>query len=143
MIAKEITYKELESAIRIAFENDKEIIELYDPRVNASSINEIVEDILKKVKDHGTIQLKGVYDKGELIGFYVRGKGMLMSFGLAVKYRVRKFKRHFFDLIKRDFKGTFICFLWSVNVRAIKWLEKNDMKVVASDSRITKLIYNG
>lgn len=141
MIAKTITYKELEGAIKIAFSDDPKIFEIYDPNVKVSSVEEIAENIMSKVKDHGSVQLKGVYDKNKLVGYYIRGKGMLISFGLCMEYRVRKFKNKLFDLIKQDFKGTFVCFLWSVNIRAIVWLQKQGMQVIQTDHQLTKLIY--
>jgi len=143
MISKPITYDQLEEAIKISFKDDKFIIELYDPNVEVSSVDDIAIDIVRKVKEHGKVQMKGVYDKNKLVGYFIRGGGMLISFGIAVEYRLRQFKRGLFDIIKKDFKGMFICFLWSKNVRGIRYLEKNGMKVMDSDRQLTKLIYNG
>lgn len=141
MIAKTITYKELELAIKVAFADDPKIIELYDPNVVVNSVDDIAGDILRKVKDHGEVQIKGVYDKNKLVGYFIRRGGLLISFGISMEYRLRQFKRGLFDIIKKDFRGMFICFLWSKNVRAIRYLEKNGMKVMQTDHQLTKLIY--
>lgn len=141
MISKPITYDQLEEAIKISFKDDKFIIELYDPNVVVTSVDDIAADIIRKVKEHGKVQMKGIYDKNKLVGYFIRGGGMLISFGIAVEYRLRQFKRGLFDIIKKDFKGMFVCFLWSKNVRGIRYLEKNGMKVMDSDRQLTKLIY--
>lgn len=141
MISKIITYDQLEKAIKISFEGDKEVLSIYDPNVVVNSADDIAVDILRKVKDHGEVQIKGVYDKNKLIGYFIRRGGMLISFGISMEYRLRQFKRGLFDIIKKDFRGMFICFLWSKNVRAIRYLEKNGMKVMQTDHQLTKLIY--
>lgn len=142
MIAKTITYKEFEQAVKVSFSDDPKIFDLYDPNVKVSSVSEISDNIISKIKDHSSVEIKGLYDKSKLVGYYVRGNGILISFGLCVEYRTRKFKRKLFDLIKSDFKGMFVCFLWSVNIRAIRFLEKCGMKVIQMDHQLTKLIYN-
>jgi|ERR1700748_256805 len=142
MIVKDISGDEFKKAISIAFSNDSQILSLYDPNVTVESVEEIVQDIIKKVTEHGNVQCKGIYDKNKLVGYFVRGAGMLISFGLCVQYRVRKYKKELFALIKEDFKGMFVCFLWSKNVRGIRYLEKCGMKVIQTDYQLTKLIYN-
>jgi hypothetical protein len=141
MISKPITYDQLEEAIKISFKDDKFAIELYDPNVVVTSVDEIADDIIRKVKEHGKVQMKGIYDKNKLVGYFIRGGGMLISFGISVEYRLRQFKRGLFDIIKKDFKGMFVCFLWSKNIRGIRYLEKHGMKVMDSDRQLTKLIY--
>lgn len=140
MISKEITYNQLKEAIRISFENDKHITSVYDPNVKVESIDDIVNDVLRKLSDYPSLEYRGIYDKQKLVGYFVRKGGMLISFSICVEYRVRKFKRNFFSLIKEDFKGMFICFLWSKNVRAIRWLLKMGMEEMHSDNLLTKLI---
>lgn len=142
MTVKYIDYTELEKAILIAFSGDKKIIELYDPNVIVENVEDIAKDILRKVKDFKEVECKGVFDKQRMVGFFIRKGGMLISFGLCLEYRVRRFKRDMFALIKEDFKGMFVCFLWSKNVRAIRYLEKNGMKVMQTDYQLTKLVYH-
>lgn len=139
MIAKTITYKELEGAIKVAFDGDTGIYKMYDPKVIVSNTNEISSDILKKVKTHGDAILKGVYDKNKLIGFFVRVGGLLVSFSLAVSYRVRKYLNNFWHLIKEEFKGIFKCYLWNKNERAIKFLKKHGMVITNWNEYLTEL----
>jgi hypothetical protein len=139
MIAKTIEYNELEKAIRVSFKDDKDILTLYDPLVKTETVEDIVSDIVKKIKTHGKVIIKGVYEKNKLIGFFIRAGGLLVSFGIAVEYRVRRFKNKLWQLIREEFKGIFKCYLWTTNQRAIKFLQKCGMIVTNSDERLTEL----
>lgn len=139
MIAKIIDYNELEKAIRVAFKDDKDMLTLYDPLVTVENVEDIVSDIVKKIKTHGKSVIKGLYEKNKLAGFFIRAGGLLISFGIAVEYRVRKFKNKLWQLIIDEFKGIFKCYLWTTNQRAIKFLQKCGMIVTNSDERLTEL----
>jgi hypothetical protein len=139
MIAKTITFKELDEAIRVAFSEDKKIYELYDPNVVVENVDQISEDIIKKLKTHSGIVLKGVYEKNRLIGFFVRAGGLLVSFSLAMQYRVRKYLNNFWHLIREEFKGIFKCYLWSKNKRAIKFLQKHGAIITNWNDLLTEL----
>lgn len=140
MIAKEITYQELEKAVKLSFEGDKHIVKLYDPNIPVETIDHVTSDILRKVRGYDKLIYVGVYDKNKLVGYFVRGGGMLVSFALCVQYRIRKFKREFYKLIKSSFEGTFTCFLWTKNERGIKWLQKCGMEIMESNHQLTSLV---
>lgn len=139
MIAKAITYKELEKAIKIAFDGDDKIYGLYDPNAIVTNLEEISADIVKKIKTHEKAVLKGIYEKNKLIGFFVRAGGLLVSFSLAMQYRVRKYLNSFWQLIKEEFRGIFKCYLWSKNQRAIKFLCKHGAIITNSNNLLTEL----
>lgn len=142
MILKEITYNELKEAIRASFNNDRFIKEFYDSSVRIDSVDDIVEDIYKKILEYngyeGRLIIKGAYDGEELIGYVVVFNNLLISFALAVEHRKLK-GTEFFELIKKELKSDFSCYLWSINLRARKWLEKHGMKTIFSDNKIIKL----
>ena len=142
MTAKDITYPELRKAIEISFKEDDYILSLYDPNAKVICLHDIVENIIGKVSTHSGLKVKGVYEKGELIGYIVYNHVSLISFSLASKYRVRKFLRAFFDIIKREMGGRFVCYLFNRNVRAIKWLQKNGADIVDMNTLVTKLVYS-
>lgn len=140
MIAKEITYEELKKAIEIAFTGDDEIVALYDPNIEVSSVDDVIKDIDRKIFEIiGDCECKGIYDNEELIGYYVHMGKLLISFGLSSHYR--KNNKDFFELIKKDLVNYFGCRLWSKNKRAINWLIKNEMTFVDDENGITRLIY--
>jgi hypothetical protein len=144
MFAHAITYKTLNEAIRIAFSKDENILSLYDPTKKVECLEDIVEDISRKIKeyDDGELTMQGVYEKNNLIGYFVYRHKLLISFSLNIRYRIRKYLNKFFQLIKERFKGTFHCILFSRNIRAIKWLIKNNMQIGLRNDLITQLIYN-
>jgi len=139
MTTKQLSYDQLKEAVRISFDGDYKILSLYDPNIPVQSLEDVQNDILRKVVGYDKLQYIGVYEKGEIVGYYVRNEGMLVSFALSMPYRVRSFKRKFFDIVKRDFKGMFTCFLWSRNQRAIKYLVKCGMSVQESNNLLTVL----
>lgn len=139
MIAKTITYSELDLAIKTAFDGDSKIYEMYDPKAIVTNTDEISNDIIKKVRTHDKAILKGVYDKNKLIGFFVRVGGLLVSFSLAVPYRIRKYLNNFWQLIREEFKGTFRCYLWNQNKRAIRFLKKHGMIITNWNELLTEL----
>lgn len=139
MISKNITYGELFTAIEVAFNGDNEILKLYDPSVIVYDIYGVVCSIHEKIATHSRIIIKGVYEKEELIGYFVYNDEYLISFGLAVKFRARKFLRKFFNLIKNELGGKFVCFLFTRNQRAIRWLCKMGVVINYSDNNITQL----
>lgn len=139
MTTKEISYKELEKAIKIAFIEDKKIFALYDPHVKVETVEDIVVDIVRKVSHFTGAKLIGVYENDELVGYFVyRGK-ILISFSIAMTYRVRKYLREFFQLMNKELKKDFVVYLWRRNSRAIRWLEKNGLEGFEFTDDIVKL----
>lgn len=142
MITKDINKKQFKDAIKIAFDADKVIYNLYCPHVKVETVDDIVDDISARIgKDVSKATIKGVYEKNELIGYYVYHGKTLVSFALNVKYRNRKYLKEFWNKIRSDLKGSFQAFLWSKNIRAAKWLEKMGMKIIAQDNLLTHLNY--
>lgn len=142
MISRRITYSQLEKAIRIAFEEDKQIVELYDPNVEVETIDDVIKSISEKIFEIKELCIcKGVYEKGSLIGYYVYTDMLLISFSLASQYRTRGYLREFFGMIRKDLGKKFVCRLWNKNVRAIKWLIKNDLEVIEDKDNIVQLVY--
>lgn len=139
MISKIIKYNDLGKAISIVFKEDNNLLEFYDPNVIVGSIEDIVKDVLLKIKTYDNPIIKGVFEKNKLIGYYIYINNMLISFGLEKTYRVRKYLKKFFLLLRGDLGKGFICHLWNKNIRAIKWLLKNNMKIIDIYNKITKL----
>lgn len=142
MIARKITYEQLQKAIKIAFEEDTKIVELYDPNVEVKSIEDVVNSISEKIFEIKDLCIcKGVYEKGKLIGYYVYTDMLLISFSLSSQYRTRGYLREFFGMIRKDLGKKFVCRLWNKNIRAIKWLLKNDLEVIEDKDGIVQLVY--
>ena len=142
MISEFITYNELYNAIKIAFNEDEAIVDLYDPNVKVSSVDDVSLSVFNKVSEIKHLcDYKAVYEKNVLIGYYIYSDMLLISFCLQKKYRTRCYLRGFFKLIKKDLGNKFLCRLWSKNKRAIKWLIKNKMEILEDKDNITQLVY--
>lgn len=142
MTSKYITYNELYNAIKIAFEGDSKVVELYDPNVVVNSIEDVSLNIFDKISEIKHLcEYKGVYEKNVLIGYYVYSDMLLISFCLRTEYRTRSYLKAFFKLIKKDLGNKFLCRLWSKNKRAIKWLIKNKLEILEDKDNITQLVY--
>jgi hypothetical protein len=142
MITKLINREQFKQAIKAGFDSDDKIIPMYCPHVKVENVDDIVSDISERIeKSKGNAILKGVYENGKLIGYYVYEGKTLISFALNVKYRTRKYLKEFWSKIRSDLKGGFQSFLWTANQRGISWLIKNGMKVIAQDHLITHLIF--
>ncbi len=141
MNAKEINNNQFKEAIRVAFSNDNDVFALYCPLVEVQNVDDIVNDISKRIGEDGKeATIKGVYEKSKLVGYYVYDKHTLVSFALNVEYRTRKYLNNLFSLIRSDLKGRMQCYLWSKNIRAIKYLCKQGMKIGNTDELLTHLI---
>lgn len=141
MIAKPITYKEFEQVLYTVFESDDRIYKLYDPKVTINNTEDIVRDIVLKVRTYENAVYKGIFEKGKLIGYYVYEDNSLVSFGLNPQYRVRNYLREFFGIIKKELTRPFFCVLHSRNVRAVKYLIKQGCEINDSNPLQTQLIY--
>lgn len=142
MIAKTINGDMLKEAIKISFSGDKGIIKMYDPSVRVREMEDVYDNVFYKIKMfYNEADFFGVYEKEELIGYFVCKFGQLISFALNVKFRIRRYLRKYFALIKEKAGKPFFCYLYSNNVRGIKWLIKNDMIVDGETGSITRLVY--
>jgi len=139
LIIRDILYEDLLKAIKIAFEGDNDIFNFYDPNENPKDIKDIVEDIGSKILEYEGGIYRGVYDDKNLVGYFVYIDNVLISFALNIKYRVKEWLDFLYESIKKEL-GLFICCLWNTNKRAIKWLQKNNMKINYFDNNITELI---
>lgn len=139
MMVRSIEYEQLKPFIKIVFKDDNKIFDYYDPNVNPVSVEEIIQDIYKKVGEYADANIYGVYDKSKPIGYIVSKGNRLISFGLAMEYRFRKYLNNFFNIIKGLLGSNFYCLLWTRNIRATKWLVKNGMKAIYHDNQIVKV----
>lgn len=137
---KEITYDQFKEAIKVSFIGDESIMSLYDENVKVNTVDDIVEDIYKKVSEYGSdVVFKGAYENNELIGYAVTLRNLLISFSISSKFRTKKHTDEFFLLIKQSFNESFFCYLWGVNKRAVKWLKKQNMETIFENNQIIKL----
>lgn len=117
----------MRESIRKAFEGDEEIVKLYDPTVQVSDVDQVVEDIYRKLVEYDLLyQFKFVEVPD---GYFCYMPGTLVSFGLSKQVRTPERLTQFWEGIVEELGGTFDCMLWSRNTRGIRWLQKMGMRV--------------
>ena len=95
MIAKKISSKKLPTAIKIAFSGDVNLKEFYDSNAAVETVDDMVADVERKVLEYSQqmpVTFMGVYEKNELVGYFVYSGMLLISFGLNIKCRVRNLR---------------------------------------------------
>lgn len=111
--------------VAIAFEGDNEILEYYDPTVEVSTVDQVVDDIYRKLLEYDALfEFYFIPVEG---GYFSYIPGSLISFGMSVKNRDAKRLQEFWQQILEQLGGTFECALWTKNTRAINWLKKMGM----------------
>ena len=140
MKSKLITYKELQKAIEVTFNGDTKIFENFDKNVPVKTYQEVIDNVLEKIRTYSDCQYLGFYVKGEIAGYAVYQEKLLISFGIKPSCRTTKDKNRMFQKIKEHLSKPFYCHLWSRNVRAIKWLVKQKLTIVESNPSYTQLI---
>lgn len=119
-----VNIEELKSYIDAGFAYDKKILGYYDQNQIVETIEDVCNNVYKKIKIEYPLSLfVGVEKDGVKIGYYVCYKKTLVSFSLNVEYRNKENLKDFFELIKTQFGSTFQVLLFTYNTRAIKWLK--------------------
>lgn len=132
MTSEKINISQLSEAVNIAFESDEDIVSFYDPNVPVKTIKDVIDNVLVKIQEYydevESLEMRGVFVKEALVGYFIFSKGLLVSFGLNKASRDKESDK-FWELIKKEIGDAVSCFLWRRNNRAIKWLQKMGMQV--------------
>lgn len=142
---KKISFKNLEPAIRKAYEGDSDLLEKY--HIETCQLDEAVQtelSIINRVRCVTKIEVYIVNSGNEIIGYFVTLPNNLYSFAINKNYRNKEVLTELWDSIKTVLNHSFICMLYPNNLRAIKWLKKCGMTEVdgVEDGAITLLYHN-
>lgn len=134
---KTILINDLPEYIDIAFENDYELLELYDKSIEAKNLKEVCESVYNKIKSiSSSVELRGVVIGDRIVGFFAFQPECLLSFGINKEYRGKSFSVKLWGLIKNEIGVGFSCTLFDYNKRAIHWLEKQGMETIFTNLTI-------
>jgi len=139
------TDEELYDGIWIAFHGDTELVEKYHV-IDGGSFEECVYDTYCNIKDATSetpCEWYHILMDDNVIGYFVVSTtySFLYSFGININYRVENVLNIWFGYVSYMLNSQFTCALWAKNKRAIRYLEKNGMKIYEEkeDSIIFKL----
>lgn len=94
------------------------------------TVEECVEDILKKLKDFGDYKFIKVEKEGELVGYYITTKiedlNFLFTFFVRPEFRNSKDLTFFWNNIKEEFNGEFAAGVYTSNKPARNFLIRNN-----------------
>jgi hypothetical protein len=119
------------------FKDDKDLLKYFDPNSNAKNNKEASDEIYDKLVEF-SCQWNCFFKKNKM-GYIFYKNGLLLSFCVKPKYRSKKNLNKFSNLIRSELGNSFSCYLYSVNTRAISFLEKMGLKKIESNNLITLL----
>lgn len=126
------------------FQGDDDIFEYFDPFFKVNTIDEISENIAKKILEYaGAVKCKLCSDHVGYM-FYITPaleENMLVSFCIKKEYRTKQELKKFWGKIQIELGEGFKCVLYTKNTRAIKWLKKCGMKEMQKDDLLTILYF--
>lgn len=126
--------------IDIAFAGDERIIDYIDPAYPVQSIEDASAVIYHKLlANYEEASFEPLEYEGQPIGYFVWMPGLLISFGVNVKYRKREPLDFVWGRIKECLGEEFSMSLFDHNTRAIEWLKRQGMQVFAE--RLTILVH--
>lgn len=123
MQKKLLTANDWMPPIEAAFLGDGEIVSLYDRDACVATVSDVCGNVLEKLLSHDGLRFYGLYSGDLPVGFFAFSEGVLVSFGLAVERRTEDGLAAFWKEIKST-EESFLCYLYSYNQRAIRWLQK-------------------
>lgn len=132
---KKISVNELPVLVKTSYEGDGDLSKNF---VNVQSdymanVNSELFDIYELSSFKKLKYYKVIYQK-KPIGYFVTFDNTLYSFGINVNYRKKDILLYWWKELKKTLNKGFNCFLNDKNERAIRFLEKNNMRIVDRDS---------
>lgn len=121
-----ISIAQLPELVAISYSGDNELFTKYHVEPNLDwqeSVNKTMELIQEAANEVKTSYYKVIYDN-KPVGFLVKFKGSLYSFGMAMKFRKKEILADFWNKIVDLMEDKFVCVLYRNNTRAINWLLK-------------------
>lgn len=140
MTVESIHIDQLLPYLLATFEGDAELAAYFDPGIEVNNWQDCCYAIDQKIRqNYPTATIKCVRDGDYPIGYYIVEKDLLISFGIRPAYRNKEWLTAFWENIKTEFSGPFSCVLYSINSRAISWLQKSGMKLLFDHVSILQL----
>lgn len=131
MMPKAIHIDQLLPFLLATYEGDHELVAYFDPGCSVTTWKECCYAIERKVREnYPEATIKCVLDGDYPIGYYIFDGDMLISFGMRPAYRKKEWLTALWEQITAEFSGPFSCVLYSINSRAITWLQKCGMKLL-------------
>lgn len=124
-------------AIYECFADDEELLKYFDPASKAKDNMEAATEIYQKLLEHSSERdCKFVMND---IGYVFYSEGLLISFCVKPAFRDKDNLSNFGKFIKILLGDSFKCYLYNINTRGIRFLERIGMRTEDSNDLITLL----
>lgn len=139
MYLKKIKLHVLYDLIRIAYEDDSDLLNKY--HIKKLDLMSAVDSTFKMIYDASKIEklinYAVIYDK-KPIGYVTVFKDgtCLYSYAISVKYRKKEILREWFDKVEKVLSPDFYTMLYSNNLRAAKFLEKMGLEKISHKGNV-------
>ena len=128
---KKILLEDLRQYVEIAYKGDDDLLLHYwGTDLNLQEAVDLTMSLIEQVDKEVPVDYYAVESEEQEIGYIVKFPNNLYSFSININYRAKENLICFWELIKEVMEDGFICMLYPQNSRAIKWLQKCDMKIV-------------
>lgn len=134
---KKISLKELPELVEISYTNDHELFEKY--HVAKMELHQCVMSTLVMIGEASKqypLEYYKVMNKKNPIGYFIIFKECLYSFAISIEYRTKVVLTNWWKQVVRVLGNHFMCSLNANNTRAVKFLERQGMKVISKDETI-------
>ncbi len=131
---EEISKQELRPLVLKSYENDHELFEKY--HVGKYNLSECVEKTIEMIDEAATAKELKYYKvicNGSSIGYVVTFDNMLYSFAIKMEYRKKHILIEWWDRLSEILGGSFFAMLYRNNLRAIRFLKRQNMRVILED----------
>jgi hypothetical protein len=132
---KKISINELPNLVAMSYEGDFDLMHKYyhiklgfQDMINTTLVYIYQMASMKKLSYY-----KVIYRKNAIGYFVTFDNNFLYSFAINKKYRKKEILTKWWNKVEKELGETFYCGLYECNERAIKFLEKNGMKVIDVD----------
>jgi hypothetical protein len=134
---KKISINELPNLVAMSYEGDSDLLHKYyhirlgfQDMINTTLVYIYQMSSMKKVNCY-----KVIYQKKPIGYFVTFDDNFLYSFAINKKYRKKDILTKWWEKVQKELGETFYCGLYECNDRAIKFLEKNRMKIIDTDEQ--------
>jgi hypothetical protein len=132
---KKISVNELPNLVAISYKGDLDLMHKYyhiklgfQDMINTTLVYIYQMASMKKLNHY-----KVIYNKKPIGYFTTFDNNFLYSFAINKKYRTKDILTKWWTKVEKELGETFYCGLYECNERAIKFLEKNGMKIIDTD----------
>lgn len=129
---KTILPTELLQYITLSYFEDYKLFELYHIRQFDTCMEACEATALMIAEAHTQVDLSyyKVVWNGQEIGYTVTFENCLYAFGINIRFRQAVILKEWMEAVKKVMPDRFMCHLYSNNIRAIKFLQKNKFYII-------------